>query len=87
MSRGINMVGKKSKTERGENKINPNPRFNNSIQCSKNGGLVVGLPGTNKRRSAKPGGEESTYQHPLVEGSQIGIMSFTRLKAAKAVHI
>ena len=50
-------------------------------------GLVVRLPGTNKKKSPKPGGEESTNQHPLVKGSQIGIMTFTRLKAAKVVHM
>ena len=67
VSRGIDMVGKKSKIEQRETNVNSNPRFNNSIRCSKNGELADPLLRTNRRRSMGQGGEKSTYQHPLVQ--------------------
>ena len=78
------MVGKKSKIEQRETNINYNPRFDNSIGCSKNRRLVDSLPKANNRRSVGQGREKSTYQNPRAKRNQASNHELHPVKDSKS---
>ena len=76
------MVGKKSKIERGQS--NSNLIFDNLIiWYRKNGGLGDPLSRAKNKKSVWEGREESTYQHPWTEGSQIRSYDLHQVKSRK----
>ena len=81
------MVGKKSKIERRETDINSNPRFDNSIHCSKNGRLGAHFQGlTTKFQWNKE--EKNLHINRLeLKAVKLAIIDLTRLKAARGVQM
>lgn len=87
MSRGTDIMSKKSKIEQRETNINSNPRFDNSIQCSKNGWLGAHYQGLTT--GVQWGKEEKNLHINTLElkAAELAFMTFTWLKTAKVVYI